>query len=217
MVKYMVDIAKDDGTHIIRRLTLDDQVKEPVYHGDHLTFGMITRKDDSLVIKTHWTSYSNIAMDPYLFERDTIDCNFTFHPDIVKQIKCENKRGYDERLLQQVYDPSIVAVIQKLCLTASARDQKGGTAEQSRVKGHNHPGDFFRDEFSVFLSVEIFNKLVGKGDLETIQVMYAKNTIIVMTDYMHPTRYVYILNAAKTFKAFKAWFRIVNGRNAGPV
>lgn len=206
MLKYMVQAVKDDNVRIIRRLRTDDDVNEPVFHGDHLTFGLIARRNGDIIVKSHWTSYNDFTIEPYVFDRSTVECNFTLGD--IDKISCEDKHGYDGR--------SVTSVIRHLCCVAMMK--RGGAAgSKKRHRVRCVASDFYREEFVTFLTQEVFDVLIDKRELETIQVMYAKKMLIVLTDYTHPVRYVYYMNAPKTLRAFRAWVRVTRGLKPGPV
>ena len=215
MIQYMVDAIKPDTgatVNIIRRFkTRDIQTSsDDIYHGDHLTFGIITNRNKDTIVKSHVTKYTDSTPDDFVFVREAQSCDFVFDASQdVEGARCENIKKVPV-YMRDVYDPPFRAMMRVFCrLMMTSYDVRGGNNKNIR-RDRQNKSDFLRLEFSTFLGTQFLKGL----DIESAQVFFKKKHIIIVADYIDPVRHVFYLDASRTFRAFRGWFRIAR---SGPI
>lgn len=113
--------------------------------GDHLTFGAISLKDKSIIVKTHRTRYNDIGN--YNFDISWYPCNFTLKDDMSDDLsvfkietKCEEIGMISTQTLEtaHAFDPHAQTIIHLFCKILLGRSSGGCKKQYKTFQGKRY-------------------------------------------------------------------------------
>jgi len=195
------------------------EAKTIVDNGDHLTFGIKKGVQNTIVLNTHKTIYSENQAVPFTFDRDSSRaCNVIAPPATANitrgdftALKCYGKRSIMED--EYADDPFIIDIIYNLY---NVIYQQSGGGKRKYIQKGGEPLDykgvtFISDTFIKFLSEKIFQPVYDlRPDLASIQVFFdelnelgadANQNIIILYDFAEDTRNIFHIQMNTAFAA----------------
>lgn len=116
-----------------------------VNHGDHLDFGIIRKRDGSVLVKSHFTFYDDHSGN-FNFTRSSKECNFTLDDanatltcdDFAKKTSCEERTGPSKITMDLMYTEFIDRdIVHRLTNALLGNVVMGGGARRKFVSRGN--------------------------------------------------------------------------------
>jgi hypothetical protein len=231
VLKYIVTSNAQNNVTIKKR-TLEGDIN----HGDHIDYGIIRKRDGSIIVKVHYTVYHDYSGD-FNFSRSCEDCNFTLKDTMVNltnlnQIQCEDKNGPTQfKMIQKYPRFSERDIIHRLTLILLGKSSGGGSRKQLYKFDKLQKGGmgyksitFFTDKFISFLSKSLFVPIFNiRPDLCTIQILFdelddvcigGSTSIIILYDFRDHVRNIFSIDSKMMIVACYADDQINHGNAA---
>jgi hypothetical protein len=163
-----------------------------IHHGDHVDFSLLRLRNSDTVIKTHKTTYTELA--PNVFARTAPECNFLHSTldtsslvNFTNSTKCIRLDNTICGTLKQQHKAEDIEVIYHLLQVMQTTH--GGRKSRKKQSG----GDIFETEFKTFL---YNNLLKNRENILEVRVMEdnTESNIVVLIDYEGHLREIYYID-----------------------
>jgi hypothetical protein len=194
-LKYIVEGPPELGNAANVQIVVGSKDGD-TYHGDHVTFGIIRKKPDKTIIKTHKTFYN----DPdgnLVFDTQPDVCNFTYNKNRsnLSETQCEKANGdFLLTTLRLVYSDSDISLIEHLvsCLDTGIfmnGDEKRFRSRKTKIQtgGMYKNISFLTDTFIAFMIAKIIRpvSVIRKQDFVWARVFFDENCELLRNGNKH--------------------------------
>lgn len=162
-----------------------------VNHGDHLDFQINKMKNSKVLVKTHFTQYTDILGD-FTFSRDDPKCNFTLDESKVKNKSldeflklntCDDIKGQPLQKIKEntEYPEFVKKNVYSLCRILVDDTYNSSVNVKKNIKGGGNPMTYksvqvMSTDYMQFLRQKIFANMVDtRKDLQSITMIYDSN------------------------------------------
>lgn len=185
VVKYLANLRPTSDAEVFDADILSEG--GDINHGNHIDFSITRLRDQSALIKTHKTVYTDIGN--YVFDRSVQECNFVFTDAKLRDLDnafCERIGAVYNYKMKDVYERNDLDVIKYVCNTM--------LIQKYNKKKHAGGGSFLDS------CEEIYEHVIKplaelRKDLLSVQVLHVdrKGSITVLVDFAEYTRSVLLL------------------------